>query len=80
MQEKIRRIHFTDQNISSYNMNLTMAFLYWPIKTYISKSGDAVFTTHVTLRHTTIFTYSAATMPLSQSEQAYYLSYFIKYK
>ena len=25
-----------------------MAFLNWPIKTYISKSGDGVFTTRVT--------------------------------
>ena len=36
MREKIK-IHFTDQNVSSYNINLTMAFLNWPIKTYILK-------------------------------------------
>ena len=36
MQEKIK-IHFTDQDISSYNINLTIAFLNWPIKTYILK-------------------------------------------
>ena len=29
------------------------------------------------LRHTTVFTYSHANSPLSQSERAYYLSYFI---
>ena len=56
---------------------LTMAFLNWPIKTYISKSGDGVFTTRVSLHHTTMFTYSHATTPLGQSERAYYLGYFI---
>ena len=57
-----------------------MAFLNWPIKTYIWKSGDrrcGVFTTRVSLRHTTMFTYSHANTPLGQSERAYYLSYFI---
>ena len=52
----IKKIHFTDQNVSSYNINLTMAFLKWPIKTYIWKSGDrrrGVFTTRVSSRHTT---------------------------
>ena len=34
------KIHVTDQNVSSYNINLTMAFLNWAIKTYIWKSGD----------------------------------------
>ena len=34
--EKIKN-HFSDQNLSSYNINLTMAFLKWPIKTYILK-------------------------------------------
>ena len=29
MREKIK-VHFTDQNISPYNINLTMAFLNWP--------------------------------------------------
>ena len=43
--EDKQKIHFTDQNISSYNINLTMAFFKWPIKIYISKSGDGVFTT-----------------------------------
>ena len=57
---------------------LTMAFLNWPIKTYISKSGDGVFTTPVSLHHTTMFTYSHATTPLGQSERVYYLGYFIK--
>ena len=37
-----------------------------------------MFTTGVSLRHTTMFTYSHATAPLGQSERAYYLSYFIK--
>ena len=78
MREKIKKIHFTEQNISSYNINFTMAFLNRSIKTYISKSGDGVFTTCVSLRHTTMFTYSHATMPRSQSECVYYLSYFIK--
>ena len=36
-----------------------------------------MFTTPVSLRHTTMFTYSHATTPLGQSEHAYYLSYFI---
>ena len=31
------------------------------------------------LEATTMFTYSHANTPLSQSERAYYLSYFIKY-
>ena len=47
MREKIKN-HFTDQNVSSFNINLTMAFLNRPIKTYIWKSGDrqcGVFTT-----------------------------------
>jgi len=56
MQEKIQKIHFTHQIVSSYNINLTMAFLNKPIKTYISKSCDGVFTTRVSLRHTTMFT------------------------
>ena len=41
-------------------------------------SGGGVFTTRVSLRHTTMFTYSHATTPLGQSERAYYFSYFIK--
>ena len=76
-----KNIHFNDQNLFSYNINLTMAFVNWPIKTYIWKSGDqrcGVFTTRVSLRHTTMFTYSNASTPLGQSERAYYLSYFIK--
>ena len=75
-----KKIHFTDQNISSYNINLTMAFLNWPIKTYIWKYGDwrcGMFTTRVSLRYTTMFTYSHASTPLGQSERVYYLSYFI---
>ena len=36
MREKIK-IHFTDENVSSYSINLTMAFFNWPIKTYILK-------------------------------------------
>ena len=36
----MKKIHFTDQKVSSYNINLTIAFLNWPIKTYIWKSGD----------------------------------------
>ena len=39
MQQKIK-VHFTDQNVSSYNTNLTMPFLNWPIKTYIWKYGN----------------------------------------
>jgi len=76
---KDKKIHFTDQNISSYNIDLTMGFLNWSIKITFWKSGGGVFTTRVSLRHTTMFTYSHANMPLSQSEHAYYLSYFIKY-
>ena len=63
----------------SYNINLTMAFLNRPIKTYILKCGDGVFTTLVSLHHTTMFTYSHyshASTPLGESEHAYYLSYF----
>jgi len=37
-----------------------------------------MFTTRVSLRHTTMFTYSHPTMPLGQSERAHYLSYFIR--
>ena len=37
-----------------------------------------MFTTRVSLRHTTMFTYAHASMPLGQSERAYYLSSFIK--
>ena len=47
------------------------------MKTYISKSGDGVFTTGVSLRHTAVFTYSHASTPLGQSERTYYLRYFI---
>ena len=36
-----------------------------------------MFTTRVSLRHATMFTYSHATTPLGQSERVYYLSYFI---
>ena len=74
-----KKINFTDQNVPSYNIDFTIGCLNWPMKTYISKSGDGVFTTRVSLRHstnhTTTFTYSNT--PLSQSERAYYLSYFI---
>ena len=76
MREKIK-IHFTDQDVSSYNINLTMVFLNWPIKTYFFENlviGDVACTS---LRHTTMFTYSHANTPLSQSDRAYYLSYFI---
>jgi len=62
----IKKNHFNDLNVSSYNINLTTAFLNWPIKTYISKSGDGVFITRVSLRHTTMFTYSRAATPLGQ--------------
>ena len=74
-REKIK-IHFTDQNVSSYNINLTMASLNWPIKTYFENLviGNVACTT---LCHTTMFTYSNANMPIGQSEHAYYLSYFI---
>ena len=66
---------FTDQNVSSYNINLTMAFFNWPIITYIWKSGDphVACLQLVYLRHTTMFTYSGASTPLGQSERAYYL-------
>ena len=74
-----KKTHFTDQYVSSYNINLTIGFLNCPIKTYISKSGDGVFTTRVSLCHTTELTYSHATTPLGQSERSFYLSYFIKY-
>ena len=37
-----------------------------------------MFTTRVSLHHTTIFTNSHANTPLGQSECTYYLSYFIK--
>ena len=32
---KDKKIHFTDQNVSSCSINLTMAFLNRPVKTYI---------------------------------------------
>ena len=54
-----------------------MAFLNWPIKTYCFENlviGDVACTT---LRHTTMFTYSHANMPVGQSECAYYHSYFM---
>ena len=47
MLEKVKRIHFIDQNVSSYNIDLTMWFVNWPIKTYISKSDDGMFTTGI---------------------------------
>jgi len=71
---KDKKNHFTDQNVSSYNINLTMAFLNWPIKLTFWKSGGGMFRTRVSLRHTTMF----ACTPLGQSELAYYSSYFIK--
>ena len=37
-----------------------------------------MFTTRVSLRHTTMFTYSRAAKPVGQSEHAHYLSYCIK--
>ena len=52
-------------------VDLTMDF-----STDQSKPGDGVFTTRVSLRQTTMFTYSQANTPLGQSERAYYLSYF----
>ena len=75
-----KRIHFTDQSISSYNIYLTMAIFSTDQSKLvnISKFGDGVFTTCVSLCHTTVFTYSHATTLLSSSEHAYYLSYFIK--
>jgi len=36
-REKIE-IHFSDQNVSPYNINMTMAFLNWPIKTLINQN------------------------------------------
>ena len=66
MRENIKKVHFTDQKVSSYNIDFTMRFLSWPMKTYISNSGDGVFTTHVSLRHTTVFTYSHVNTPLGQ--------------
>ena len=38
-----------------------------------------MFKTCVSLRHTTMFTYSHANTPLSQSECVYNLSYFMKF-
>ena len=35
--EKDKKIHFTDQNVSSHNIDLTMGFLNGPIKTYMLK-------------------------------------------
>ena len=34
---KDKRNHFIDQNVCSYNIDLTMGFLNWPVKTYILK-------------------------------------------
>ena len=56
--EKKKKIHFIDQNVSYYNINLTMAFLNWPMKTYIWKSGDqqcAVFTTRFGFKYSSRF-------------------------
>ena len=72
---KDKKINFLDEKISSYNIDMTMGFLNWPITFW--KSGGGVFTTCVSLRHTTMFTYSHANTPLGQSECAYYLTYFI---
>ena len=66
---KDKNFHFSHQSVSSYNINLTMAF--WPIKICIWKSGDrpcSVFTTRVSLCHTAMFSYSHAGTPLGQSE------------
>jgi len=49
---KGKKIHFTDQNVSSYNIDLTMRFLNWQIKTYILKIwwwrvyNSCIFTSH----------------------------------
>ena len=43
------------------------------------KSGGGVFTTCVSLRHSTRFTYSHPNTLLGKSERTYYLSYFINY-
>ena len=61
-----KRIYFTDQNLSSYNINLTMASLNWPIKTYISNSGDGMFTTRVSLsqNHVYILSRNHASRPI----------------
>jgi len=74
MREKIKKINFTDQNVSSYNIDLTKGFPNWP---FLKSGGGGVFTTRVSLRHTTVFAYSHATTPLGQSECVHYLSYFI---
>ena len=79
------KTYFTYQNVSSYNLKLTMGFLNSPIKTLINQNltdsdqSKFLFRCDVctTLRHTTVFTYSHANTPLGQSEHAYYLSYFI---
>ena len=68
-------MHFTHQNVSSYNIDLTMGFLNRPINTYISKSGGAVFATRVSLRHTTMFAYSHANVHASRPIRAHVLSY-----
>ena len=74
---KVKKINFTDQNASSYNINLTMTFLNWPIKTYFFENLVIGGVACTTLRHTTVFIYFHANTPLGQSERAYYLSYFI---
>ena len=68
---KDKKIHFTDQNVSSYNIDLTMGILNWPIKTFILKIWWwRVCNVCTTLRHTTRLTYSHTNTPLGQSESA----------
>ena len=47
---KDKKNHFTDQNLSTSNIDLTMGFLNRPIKTYISKRwrlyNSCIFTPH----------------------------------
>ena len=47
-----------------------MGFLNWPMKTYISKSGDGVVTTRVSLRHTTESLHTLMQTRLSANQSA----------
>ena len=76
MREKIRKIHFTDQKVSSYSIDLKVGFLNWPIKTDILKIwwwrvyNSCIFTSH---NHVYILSCNHA----SRQIRACALSYFI---
>ena len=76
-REKIKKIILLIKTYLPTTLIWQWDFLTDRSKPTFWKSGGGVFTTCVSLRHTTMFTYSHANTPLGQSECAYYLTYFI---